>query len=348
MKLPVMMILLWVSAALADLFTNDGILVEHVDNVKTIIGYWDVLVVLHEPIRPDITDWRNTLFEIIDNNTTDSISLDEKMLWEAKINRLHWSRQLQLSNNELLEEPELLPPTTPAPRPTQRRQNRWKQNRWNHTRRRQRRGLINIVGKLSQALFGTATDSEVQDIKRVLKEMSATDDSLYHNQEKMMSVFNQSRHFIEQNTRGIQTLFQEMGTLKQLSLYNANLTKALAHDIRDLALMRHIDNSINEMEEVYADFGLKWQLWHKQRVQLETGHLTEDILPPTQLQEILHRLQTMNFGCLPATWYYINLGITQININDHDKLVFKIKVPILSLWEFPSGTAYFDPLLCTP
>ena len=333
MKLPVT-ILWWASAVFADLFTNDGILVEHVDNAKTIIGYWDVLVVLHEPIRPDITEWRNTLLEIIDNNTTDSISLDEKMLWEAKINRLHWSRQLQLSNNDLPEEPVLIPTTTSAPRPTPGRQGRWKQNRWNHSRRRQRRGLLNLIGKLSQTLFGTATDSEVQDIKRVLKEMSVTDESLYHNQEKMMSVFNQSRHFIEQNTLGIQSLFQEMGTLKQLSLYNANITKTLAHDIRDLALMRHIDNSINEMEEVYADFGLKWQLWHRQRIQLEGDQLTEDVLPPSQLQGILHKIQEMNFGCLPVTWYYMNLGIHQINLNEPSRLVFKVRVPILSLEEF--------------
>ena len=122
MKLP-LMILLWVSAGYADLFTNDGILVEHIDEVKTIFGYWDVLVILHEPIRPDITDWKNTLLEIIKDNDTNSISTDEKMLWEAKLHRLHWSRQLQLSGNDLSAAPifqsELSRTTTVRPVPRQ-------------------------------------------------------------------------------------------------------------------------------------------------------------------------------------------------------------------------------------
>ena len=53
---------------------------------------------------------------------------------------------------------------------------------------RDRRGLFNAFGDLSKALFGTATDADVQEVKNQLRAFGATNRKVVHYVSKLIIV----------------------------------------------------------------------------------------------------------------------------------------------------------------
>ena len=60
-------------------------------------------------------------------------------------------------------------------------------------RRCVRRGLVDIVDDAGKALFGIATQRDVSDIHRVVKQATRNMEVVFHRTDKMLSVMNQTR-----------------------------------------------------------------------------------------------------------------------------------------------------------
>ena len=61
-----------------------------------------------------------------------------------------------------------------------------------------------------------------------------------------------------------------------------------------LGMYHEIDGLISELELVVSYYACEKYIYHKQKVQLERGWLTEDILPPLYLDNLL--VQVRNKG----------------------------------------------------
>jgi len=300
------------------LFQKDGVLVEQTDDARTVSGAWQVIVILHPPPPPELTSWREQIETLIDSNLTWGIANDEKALWKAKIMRMFWSSKVNFMDTHDLTGSSSAESSDPQT---------------NGTQRRHKRGLINFIGHVFHDLFGTGLDSDVHEIKSIMKEIQGNNQRLYHNQNKLMSVVNQTRHFVDRNTRGIQELFDTTGHLQKIVDYNLNLTTLLRRDLQDLQLMRYIDQNLQLMSEVFREWRLQWQLWHRQKLQMERGYLTEDILMPRYLGHILTEIERLHYGTLSTDWYYRHVQIAPVLFSE-SSMVYRASIPMLSMDRF--------------
>ena len=199
--------------------------------------------------------------------------------------------------------------------------------------RRRRRGLLNVIGHLGKSLFGVATTDDNQALKQAIKEPQAGNLVLYHNQHKFLSVFDKTRDYIEHNNDHIQDMEIEMCKLFQIANEEANRTNRLRQSLNSLVLALKIDLNIQQKETVLHTFLIQKQPFHHQKVQLERGWLTEDILTSRILNFVLRQVQAQHMKTLTLVWYYQHLRVTPL-WQYQQKLVYKVMIPGLSRDEY--------------
>ena len=329
-----------------DLFTDDGILIHQDGPVRTIAGIWNVLVTIEPPGPPQFDSWANELRQVITSNWTTTVITDnDKLLWMARIDDIlanvdidneDRNNAIRLTNEltrmkrglmpTLLKLTQFMGRATRQPSPTNGTNSSLASCISTLGRRRHRRGLLNAVGHLGKSLFGVATTDDIQALKQAIKELQAGSRVLYHNQQKFRSVFDKTRDYIEQNNDHIQDIEIEMRRLFQIASEEANRTNQLQQSFNSLVLAL-VDLNIQQMETVVHTFLIKKQLFHHQKVQLERGWLTEDILPSRILNFVLRQVQAQHMKTLPLVWYYQHLRVTSL-WQYQQKLVYRVMIPL--------------------
>ena len=89
----------------------------------------------------------------------------------------------------------------------------------------------------------------------------------------------------------------------------ADALESLTSKLKLLGMYREIDGLISELELVVSDYAREKDIYHKQKVQLERGWLTEDILPPHYLDNLLLQIRNKGQNTLYLEWYYQHLTI---------------------------------------
>ena len=97
--------------------------------------------------------------------------------------------------------------------------------------------------------------------------------------------------------------------------------------------MRYIDQNLQLMSEVFREWRLQWQLWHRQKLQMERGYLTEDILMPRYLGHILTEIERLHYGTLSTDWYYRHVQIAPVLFSE-SSMVYRASIPMLSMDRF--------------
>jgi hypothetical protein len=295
---------------------SDGILVENKGETKTIDGIWNVLVVIHPAQVPDLDLWYDTMMDIVNGNYTEGMHHDEIYMWRNRIKRIYWSRYFHALDNENYINASSI-------------------HHRNHGQPdtgkvRKRRGLLDVGGWLANKIFGVAQQSDIDAIKDILITQNENQKALYHNEMKMISVFNQSKHIVERINHGIEHLSTNMGNIQFVLNQAIDMQNNLSLVISQLQMQRHIDNNILRMEEIVVDFNVRWQLWHSQKLQLERGILTDDILPIKHLEAILSQIRDKQLGTLDTEWYYRYLSVEPL-IMERDQFVYVVEIPGVSL-----------------
>jgi len=198
---------------------------------------------------------------------------------------------------------------------------------------RGKRALFGIFGKISKSLFGTATEEDMGVLKENLIQARADSRVLFSNQQKLVSVFDQTKHFLAENRFGIKELQSNMAKIYKIGIRNAQTVSALTTRIDALTLAREIDVNINHLFELVDIFQTQKQIFQTQKNHLQRGWLSEEILPPDQLVSILRAIQDSHFGVLSNIWYYEYLPVTPLWELPQD-LVYKILVPGLSAVDY--------------
>ena len=77
----------------ADLFQDDGVLVEEQGTVRTISGLWTVMIVLHPPTRPNTTSWTDHLRLGIEKAGR-QVTKEDKLMWLTRMAALRAKREV--------------------------------------------------------------------------------------------------------------------------------------------------------------------------------------------------------------------------------------------------------------
>ena len=222
------------AGAQGDLFTDDGILVYQTDTVRKISGFWTMVITIHPPEQPELALWSQRLMEILDGEQGSRLSESDKVYWKAVLNNLRL--QELVSTEGVITSQDLLALISG---------------------RRTKRGLLNIFGKMGQSLFGTAMDSDVTELRHAVDAAKQEIRAIYHNEEGLLSVLNQTLHFMQGNRQDIEDLQQDMGNLQKLVNANINQTTLLLNHVTVADVSRKIDQNLAQMKMVRDDFLLK-------------------------------------------------------------------------------------------
>ena len=288
-------------------------LIEDQGMVRTVSGLWTVVVTLHPPARPNVTTWADSLRQGI-QKVHRLTTPEDREVWLDRMAALSAKRDI------LLDIPMVVP---------------------TNRRRSARRGLFDSVGKLSKSLFGTATENDIRVLSNFIRQNQQGINVLHHNVAELISVVNQTRRYVGENRMDLQDVRAEMARLHALATATARRTQALELYRGRAMICRHVDLAILQMEIAIRDYRLQEQIFHQQRLQLERGWLTEDILSPPALASILQLLRRQGHGALDIEWYYQHVRITPLWREDRE-LVFRAVLPAIAREQYLQyGLKYF-------
>ena len=152
---------------------------------------------------------------------------------------------------------------------------------------------------------------------------------LHHNTRVMVSIINQTRRYVRENRLDLRAVQAETIRLDQLARVTARRVHALELYQSRAQIRRQIDLAIQQMEMAIADYRLQRRIFHRQRLQMERGWLTEDILPRAALRQILAKSQASPGGVLRPEWYYQHIPVNPL-WGVGDALIFQAAIPVLT------------------
>ena len=307
---------------------QDGLEVRVINSARIVTGIWTVIITLQEPQLPEefFTFVRSTRDYI--SIVPESIGQSGKFGNYVKI----WRRRLQVVTESLRN-----------PHPWWRyakEDTTYKDKRLLSTRRR--RGLINIIGKGLSFLFGVSTEDEVKDIHKSINELAVNQQKISHDIDKFSSILNHTYDEIIANRKAINHLASNLENF-QLSVNDALHT--LGSAISQVQFFQQAELLVSEIERFSQQFLQQHNHWHSRKESLELGRLSEHLLPPDVLAEILntHRPTASEF-ISPIEWYYSEVRLTPMWSDQ--LLVFKADLPLVSKipWSLVSFVSWPHPL----
>ena len=203
---------------------------------------------------------------------------------------------------------------------------------------RRKRGFFNFIGSISKTLFGTATSEDVENIRKVLRNMQHTGASTTYRVNELLLVVNHSNTDIQINRNRLNLVNNQVA---KMSAKMEDMTKFQTQlDNEQLKLKRHLmlDRSIGQLEREVHEIHQDEDNYQMKKEHLENDKLTEEILPPAQLQMILTSTLMGSMKIVaPLEWYYENCKVQPIWTGEH--LVYRVKLPLIKpanyvLYEF--------------
>jgi len=208
-------------------------------------------------------------------------------------------------------------------------------------RRRLRRGAMDFVGSIGKSLFGLATDSEVKSVRKAVEQL----------QQKQAQLVTLSREF----TTVINHTYSEIAiNRKQLDLLNEAVSRATEHLAQDIAKLFTTVTSINrrldaetflyELERACQLYVQAHEAFQRRRENMAAGRLSENLLPPDLLRQVLKTIPTDKAYMVdPPAWYYQNILVVPIQMDE--KLVYRARLPMVDItpWQHISVTTWPVP-----
>jgi len=206
---------------------------------------------------------------------------------------------------------------------------------------RHRRGALDFVGSIGKSLFGLATDSEVQSVRKAVEQL----------QQKQAQLVTLSREF----TTVINHTYAEIAiNRKQLDLLNEAVSRATEHLAHDVAKLFTTVTSINrrldaetflyELERACQLYVQAHEAFQRRRENMAAGRLSENLLPPDLLRQVLKTIPTDKAYMVdPPTWYYQNILVVPIQMDEI--LVYRARLPMVDItpWQHISVTTWPVP-----
>ena len=228
----------------------DGISIRGGETLRQIIASWDVYVTLDPPPFPvDLADRVAAL-----GHTMDEISelADKGYIYDLEPHKLRRHRLMGLLG----------------------------------MKRRTKRGLLDVGGSILHALFGVATNAQLDRYQAAVTEIQGNQQDIAHAYNQLASIVNQTRTYSkalairqQQMQDGITKLHRAINLITQHIQENARR-------INRLEVLTNLDRYQDTLPIATQQYMSQVQLFRRQRAELETGRLTRDLLSLAQLSEI--------------------------------------------------------------
>ena len=191
-----------------------------------------------------------------------------------------------------------------------------------------KRGLFNFVGEIGATLFGTATEDQVEELKRQIVKAQRTNRRIVHTTYELISVVNQTRAEVTLNRQhliAVEKFAKEL--YNELMSFRKGIT-GLVGSLVALEQSSQIDQILSALESVHNLWLRKADRYRRQRASLELGQLTEEIVPPKELLLILEASQGVGLFSPGLAWYYQHVSLVPV-WEETQRLVFTAQLPLM-------------------
>ena len=226
-----------------------------------------------------------------------------------------------------------------------------------NVKRRHGRGLINIVGTISNQLFGTATEDEVFEIRSRIERVAKQNKRVVNVVKDLVTIINQTHEQSKEVMQHIQSLenYVSKYAIEIRKLQEEKEEQRNQYDILETCIKT--DRALALIEATHNAWLRQQDRYHRQRTALELSYLTEDILPVQNLKRIIANAKRYNLYAPPPEWYYSHVRIEPLWQNDKI-LVFRANLPLtdrftylryqLRSWAIPGNSSEFKTQLQVP
>jgi len=192
--------------------------------------------------------------------------------------------------------------------------------------RRLRRGLFDFVGDISSKLFGTARQSDVDAVIKAVSELAQQNMHVAYSINQMQSYINKTTAELQTDRDRLNLVTTHINTL-QMDL--TTIRRALNDQAKRIALLEigaQLEQVVSLLEEYARDALKRASEWKAQRMDMDQGVLSENLVDREHLQEAL---DNAGGSALPLDWYYGNVPVTTVAISPNE-LVFIASIPLVS------------------
>lgn len=169
---------------------------------------------------------------------------------------------------------------------------------------RKRRGLINVAGEALNFLFGVATEEEVTVLQEAVKTARENDQILYHNQERMISVLNETQKYVARNRQATSLLFKVYRQLEKKRLAEGEV-------INKLKIARRVRIYLNNVERALDMASGALKEYDALASSLASGQLTRHVISESSLRLVLAKLN----GRGPSLeWIYLHTPVLTLSV----------------------------------
>ena len=180
-----------------------------------------------------------------------------------------------------------------------------------NVKRRHSRGLIDIVGTISNKLFGTATEDEVFEIRSRIERVAKQNKRVVNVVKDLVTIINQTHEQSKEGRQHIQSLesYVSKYAIEIRKLQEKTEKQRNRYDILETCIKT--DRALALIEATHNAWLRQQDRYHRQRTALELSYLTEDILPVQNLKRIIANAKRYN---LYATTRMVLFTCTNITI----------------------------------
>ena len=194
---------------------------------------------------------------------------------------------------------------------------------------RQRRGLINAGGWILNKVFGTATEKQIMELKELLKQGRIENHAITHHVNNMVSVINtlqteenKTREFINEDRRLLGSVVDHLTGITQI-LNNTTVWIEHTKTVDDM------NGYFIQLESRHREVQRIMNYYHLQRMQLEAGRLTEDILKIKDLMDILTKVNNFRLKGTAVDWYYEHCLVHPV-LDMGQRLAYFVEIPLVA------------------
>ena len=198
---------------------------------------------------------------------------------------------------------------------------------------RRKRSLIPFVGDALSSLFGTATETQLQDILSRINDVSETQDGMLNVVDSTVTVLNQTLVNVQMNRKTINKLTDVVNSLTdRLDLLKNGLTNGYFADSLESDMDVVFTQLISALKEFRKDvLGMETVLSFT-----ENGILPRSLLPPSRFTKILDDIQkslppelSLPFNVTDTDSYYAN--VHTLTVRRPGEISVILTIPLLSV-----------------
>ena len=217
--------------------------------------------------------------------------------------------------------------------------------------KRTKRAPLGFIGKLSHTLFGTVTEEELSQYRNIMLQNQNSVNRTIHRVNLLLSATKTNRNSINSNSNHIGRIQRYLTSLQHSVSRNFHIT---SDSLQILELKLKIEHSLVSLEQSIHRLLVYFNLRRRQISSLYHRSLSEDLLPPSELEQILTQARTRRFYTMPIHWYYENCHVLPVWAS-LEEITFKVKLPFhdgqnyilysLKSFPFPVKPGYDSRLL---